>query len=95
MFAAPEEVAMHRQLEKDPTEFFSVVGAPYVRERVRESHIGEYLHNGTAAPKPRQRQPKIRFATLCAVLGAFVLGMFATSVTARLSEVAYQTAATK
>ena len=87
---------MHRQFEKDPTEFFSVVGAPYVRERVGEGDIGtQLLHPGPAAPRRDRRQPKIGLATLCAVLGAFVLGMFATSVTARLSEVAYQTAATK
>ena len=85
---------MHRQYEKDPTEFFSVVGAPYVRERVREDHTEHRLY-GRPTPAPRRRSLKIGFVTLCALVGAFVLGMFATAGTAHLSEVAYQAAETK
>ncbi len=29
---------MPRHIQKDPTEFFSVVGAPYIRERREETH---------------------------------------------------------
>jgi hypothetical protein len=95
MFAAPEEVAMHRQLERDPTEFFSVVGAPYVRERVQEGDTGkDHLHDRLVSA-PRRPRLRIGFVTLCALVGAFVLGMFATAGTAHLSEVAYQAAETK
>ena len=86
---------MHRQFEKDPTEFFSVVGAPYVRERVREDDTRkDHLHDPLASA-PRRPRLRIGFVSLCALLGAFVLGMFATAGTARLSEVAYQAAGTK
>jgi hypothetical protein len=97
MFAPPEEVAMHRQLDKDPTEFFSVVGAPYVRERVREGHTGEYRLYDRPASAPRWRQFKIGFATVCAGLGGVLLGMSlsATNGAARLAEVAFQAIGTK
>ena len=86
---------MHRQFEKDPTEFFSVVGAPYVRERVRESQTDEHGFLGGRAP--RRRRFNIGVATVCAGLGAVVLGvsLFATNGVARLGEVAFQAAGMK
>ena len=86
---------MHRQYEKDPTEFFSVVGAPYVRERVRESDtFDQRLHD---APAPRRRRLNIGIATVGAGLGAVVLGvsLFTTNGVARLGEVAFQAAGMK
>ena len=88
---------MHRQLDKDPTEFFSVVGAPYVRERVREGHTGEFHLREQTASARRPRQLKIGFATVCAGVGAVLLGMslFASDGAARLAGVAFQAIAMK
>jgi hypothetical protein len=94
MFRGPEEIAMHR-FERDPTEFFSVVGAPYVRERVQEGDTGKDPLHDRLVSAPRRPRLRIGFVTLCALVGAFVLGMFATAGTAHLSEVAYQAAETK
>ena len=86
---------MHRQLDKDPTEFFSVVGAPYVRERVRETQTDG--HRFLEGPAPRRRQLNIGLVTLGAGLGAVLLGisLFATNGVARLSEVAFQAVTAK
>ena len=83
---------MHRQLERDPTEFFSVVGAPYDRERVREDRAGEHHLYDRPVSAPRRRSLKIGFVTLGAGLSAvfFGISLFATSGAARLGEVAFQ-----
>jgi hypothetical protein len=88
MFRTPEEVAMHRHFDRDPTEFFSVVGAPYVRER----HAGELDLYQRGNGEARARTPETGFATACAGLGAVLLGisLFASSGAARLGHVAYQ-----
>ena len=88
---------MHRQLERDPTEFFSVVGAPYVRERVGESHTGPNFFRERVARAPRSRGFKIGLTTVGAGMGAVALGisLFATSGAARLGEAAYQAIAAK
>jgi hypothetical protein len=97
MFAGPEEVAMHRQLERDPTEFFSVVGAPYVRERAREDRVEDDCVYSLPAFMPSRRRSKIGFAAVCAALGTVLLGMslFASDSAARLAEVAFQAIAMK
>jgi hypothetical protein len=76
---------MPRRFDKDPTEFFSVVGAPYVRER--HAHIHE-----RRTDDQRPRKLEIGFATVCAGFCAVMLGisLFASSGAARLVEVAYQ-----
>ena len=80
---------MHRQFDRDPTEFFSVVGAPYVRERT--SRAGEYDREFRRTGSSRGRGLKVGVATIgagvCAVL--FGTSLFATSGAARLVEVAY------
>jgi hypothetical protein len=88
---------MHRQFEKDPTEFFSVVGAPYVRERVRDDDTGKDHLRDHLASAPGRRQLRIGFVTLCASLGAVLFGvsLFATNGAARLGEVAFQAAGMK
>jgi hypothetical protein len=85
-----KDAAMHRQFDRDPTEFFSVVGAPYVRERVRENHAGAYFLHERRIDEPRPRKSEIGFATVCAGLGAVLLGisLFASNGAARLGEVA-------
>ena len=77
---------MHRQFERDPTEFFSVVGAPYVRD----SHAGEHHLHGRRIDAPRPRKVEIGFATVCAGLGAVLLGisLFANAGAAKLVDVA-------
>ena len=87
---------MHR-FERDPTEFFSVVGAPYVRERARDDDTGkDHLHDRLASA-PRRRRFRIGFVTLCASLGAALFGvsLFASNGAARLGEVAFQAAGMK
>jgi hypothetical protein len=88
---------MHRQFERDPTEFFSVVGAPYVRERVGEPHSDEHGFLQGVVSAPRRRRLNIGVATVCAGLGGVLLGvsLFATNGVARLGEVAFQAAGMK
>ena len=78
---------MTRQFHQDPTEFFSVVGAPYPRER----HSREYHGHERRTDDQRPRTLEIGIATVftgfCAVaLGVF---LFASTGAARLVEVAY------
>jgi hypothetical protein len=40
---------MPRPFEKDPTRFFTVVGAPYIHERRTETHYPRPLEIGVAA----------------------------------------------
>jgi hypothetical protein len=89
MFAAPEEAAMQRQFDRDPTEFFSVVGAPYVRER--PSAVGENDRDLDRTESPGGRRVKIGVAAmsgLCAVI--LGISLFAASGAGRLVEVAYR-----
>jgi hypothetical protein len=77
---------MSRQFEQDPTEFFAVVGAPYIRER----HGGEpYVRpRRTDDQRPRKLEIGIAsaFAGFCAV--AFGISLFANDGAAKLVEVA-------
>ena len=77
---------MPHPFDNDPTEFFSVVGAPYVRER----HAGEYQVHERRTDDARPRKLEIGFATVCAGFCAVMLGisLFAGSGAARLVEVA-------
>ena len=88
---------MHRQFDKDPTEFFSVVGAPYVRERVRESYAGDHLFYDRHIDEARPRKLETGFAAVCAGLGVVLLGisLFASNGAARLNEVAYHAVNTR
>jgi hypothetical protein len=79
---------MTRQFHHDPTEFFSVVGAPYIREsHVREHHVHE---RRTDDQRPRKLEIGVAsfFAGFCAA--ALGMSLFASSGAAKLVEVAYQ-----
>ena len=78
---------MTRQFHQDPTEFFSVVGAPYPRERRgRERHVHE-----RRTDDQRPRKLEIGVATMFAGFCAVALGvlLFASTGAAKLVEVAY------
>ena len=70
---------MHRQFDKDPTEFFSVVGAPYVRE----SHAGQFHLLERRTDDQRPRKLEIGVATVCAVLCVVMLGISLSATAAR------------
>ena len=81
---------MTRQFHRDPTEFFSVVGAPYPRElHGREYHVRE---RRTDDQRPRKLEIGVAsiFAGFCAV--ALGVSLFASSGAARFVEVAYYAA---
>ena len=72
---------MSRPLHQDPTEFFSVVGAPYLRERdYREPHVHE---RRTDDQRPRRFEIGVAtvFVGFCAV--ALGVSLFASSGAAR------------
>jgi hypothetical protein len=75
---------MTRQFHQDPTEFFSVVGAPFVREH----HRGEYQIHRTDDQRPRKLE--IGVATIFTGFCAVALGvlLFANSGAAELVKVA-------
>jgi hypothetical protein len=75
---------MRRPFHQDPTEFFSVVGAPFVREH----HRGEYQIR-TDDQRPRKLEIGIAsiFTGFCAV--ALGVLLFANSGAAELVKVAY------
>ena len=78
---------MPRHIHKDPTEFFSVVGAPYVREsRAEPARRHHHHHHGG----PDARQPEAGVAGLWLVFYVAIFGasLFANSGAARLVEVA-------
>jgi hypothetical protein len=76
---------MARQFHQDPTEFFAVVGAPYIRER----HVQEYSERRTDDQRPRKLEIAVAtvFAAFCAL--AFGVSLLASSGTAKLATVAY------
>jgi hypothetical protein len=77
---------MTRHFQQDPTEFFSVVGAPYLRE----SHGDDrYIHERrTDDQRPRRLEIGVAsvFAGFCAV--ALGVSLFASDGAAKLVEVA-------
>ena len=78
---------MTRQFQQDPTEFFSVVGAPYLRESHGDDH---YIHERrTDDQRPRKFEIGVAsvFAGFCAV--ALGVSLFASDGAAKLVEVAF------
>jgi len=75
---------MTRPFRQDPTEFFSVVGAPFVREQ----HRGEYHIHRTDDQRPRRLE--IGIATIFTGFCAVALGvlLFTNSGAAELVKVA-------
>lgn len=65
---------MSRSLEKDPTRFFSVVGAAYVPERHADSFDHSANHHRDAAP-PRTRPAEIGLAASWVVLASLITGI--------------------
>jgi hypothetical protein len=78
---------MTRRFHQDPTEFFSVVGAPYLRER----HGSGYQFYERRIDNQRPRGLEIGVATIFAGLCTLALGvsLCASSGAARLVQVAY------
>jgi hypothetical protein len=58
---------MTHQFEKDPTEFFTVVGAPYVHESRAERETRDY--------QPPERPPEIGVAVLWLFLYVAIIGI--------------------
>ena len=77
---------MTRHSNQDPTEFFSVVGAPYIRER-QETRFHP-LRTDDARPRTLEIGVVSIFAAFCAV--ALGVSLFASSGAAQLVQVAYQ-----
>jgi hypothetical protein len=73
---------MTRHFHQDPTEFFSVVGAPYPRER--QSREASVYQRRTDDQRPRKLEIGVAtiFAGFCAV--ALGVSLFASSGAARL-----------
>jgi hypothetical protein len=78
---------MPRQFHQDPTEFFSVVGGPYVREQHGAGHhIGERRTDDQRLRKFEIGVASV-FAAFCAV--AIGVSLFASNSAAKLVAVAY------
>ena len=79
---------MTRNLDRDPTEFFSVVGAPYVREGHGQGCF--VRERRTDDQRPRKLEIGIAgvFAAFCVV--SFGFSLFVTSGGAKLVQVAYE-----
>jgi hypothetical protein len=75
---------MTRHFNQDPTEFFTVIGAPYIREH----HRHELLARRTDDERPRRFEIGVAsvFAAFCAV--ALGVSLFASNGAAKLFEVA-------
>jgi hypothetical protein len=65
-----EAFMLHHHSYKDPTEFFSVVGAPYVRE----SHLEERPLHQLRIESQRPRRFEIGVATASALFCVLALG---------------------
>jgi hypothetical protein len=78
---------MSRQLHQDPTEFFSVVGAPYIREQHSAGHYVRERRTDDQRPRKLEIGIASAFAGFCAV--AFGISLFANDGAAKLVEVAY------
>jgi hypothetical protein len=79
---------MLRQFHRDPTEFFSVVGASYPREHHgRDHYYVQERRTDDLRPRKLEIGVAIVFAGFCAV--ALGVSLFASSGAAKLVEVAY------
>ena len=78
---------MTRPFHQDPTEFFSVVGAPYVREHHGHDYHGHERRTDDQRPRKFEIGVATVFTGFCAV--ALGVSLFASSGAARLVEVAY------
>jgi hypothetical protein len=87
-FQATTEFVMTRPFHQDPTEFFSVVGAPFPRERASRPSHGYELRTDDQRPRRLEIGAATIFAGFCAV--ALGVSLFAGTGAARLVEVAYQ-----
>jgi len=77
---------MRRPFHQDPTEFFSVVGAPYVREQHGSDHHIRERRSGDQRPRKFEIGVASVFAAFCAV--AIGVSLFASNGAAKLVEVA-------
>jgi hypothetical protein len=85
---------MKRQFHQDPTEFFSVVGAPYLRESSGRDDFGQAgaVAGERRTDDQRPRRLEIGLAAICTVFCAGALGILLvmSDATSRLIELAYR-----
>ena len=79
---------MSRHFDKNHTEFFSVVGAPYLHEGHGPGCFAEERRTDDQRPRKLEIGIASVFAAFCAM--SFGFSLFVTSGGARLVEVAYQ-----
>jgi hypothetical protein len=80
------EVVVPRPFQ-DPTEFFSVVGSPYIRERHGDEHRVRERRTDDQRPRKLEIGVASVFAAFCAV--ALGVSLFASSGAAKLVSAAY------
>jgi len=78
---------MTRQSQQDPTELFSVVGAPYIREQHGQHHY--VRERRTHRPRTLEIGLASAFAAFCG--SALGVSLFANAGAAKLAEVAINT----
>jgi len=80
---------MTRQSQQDPTKFFSVVGAPYVREHHGQHHYVRERRTDDHRPRTLEIGLASAFAAFCG--SALGVSLFANAGAAKLAEVAINT----
>ena len=78
---------MTRQSHQDPTEFFSVVGAPYVREHHGQDDIVRGRRTDDQRPRKLEIGIASAFAGFCAM--SFGVSLFSSNGAVKLVEVAF------
>ena len=78
---------MARKSQQDPTKFFSVVGAPYVREQHGQHHFVRERRTGDQRPRTFEIGLASAFAAFCG--SALGVSLFANAGAAKLAEVAF------
>jgi hypothetical protein len=77
---------MTRQSQQDPTKFFSVVGAPYVREHHGQHHYVRERRTDDHRPRTLEIGIASAFAAFCG--SALGVSLFANAGAAKLVDVA-------
>lgn len=78
---------MTRKSQQDPTKFFSVVGAPYVREQHGQHHYVRERRTEDHRPRTLEIGLASAFAAFCG--SALGVSLFANHGAAKLAEVAF------
>jgi hypothetical protein len=77
---------MSRQFHQDPTEFFSVVGGPYIREQHGQHHYVRERRTDDHRPRTLEIGLAAAFAAFCG--SALGVSLFANDGAAKLVQVA-------